>query len=68
MGERNESDDWKATGAHSFGIENSRGQWLKQWCSIQSFAISNTFFPKRPDTRATFVGPNGRPRQIDYIL
>ena len=41
---------------------------MKQWCTNNNMVITNTMFPKHPENRVTFVGPNGRPRQLDYIL
>jgi endonuclease/exonuclease/phosphatase family metal-dependent hydrolase len=68
IGERNEFDDPLFIGKHTIGTTNPRGAWLKRFCSFNGLAISNTLYPKRKENITTYVGPNLRPRQIDYIL
>ena len=63
-----EYDNERIIGNYGLNSENSRGQWMKQWSTNNNLAITNTFFSKRPCNRETFIGPNGRPRQLDYIL
>ena len=68
IGERNELDDPSFIGKHTIGNTNPRGAWLKQFCCLNGLAISNTLYPKCKENIATYIGPNLRPRQIDYIL
>ena len=68
VGSRLDQDHPATIGDFGLNMENSRGQWLKQWCTQQDLSIANTFFSKRPEFRTTHVGPSKRPRQIDYII
>jgi len=68
VGARNEHDNPKHVGMHGLGMENSRGQWLKQWCNLENMAISNTFFPKPEVKKITHTSSMGLLRQIDFIL
>ena len=68
VGSRLAQDNDASVGIHGLNNANMRGQWLKQWASSEKLCIANTFFSKRPQYRTTYTGPNGRPRQIDYIL
>ena len=61
-------DDPRTVGCFGAGPCKARGQWLKNWASTQDFVITNTFFQKQQQQYHTYVGPNGIPRQIDYIL
>ena len=67
-GSHTEGDDCRVIGMHGLNQENSRGQWLKYWATKERLMLTNTFFSKTPQLRTTFVGPNGRPRQLDYFL
>ena len=67
-GSRTDGDDWRIIGQHGHGDENPRGQWLKNWASERRLMITNTFFPKRPEQRATYMGPSQIPRQLDYVF
>ena len=68
VGERNEFDNPHFVGKHSCGVTNSRGAWLKRFCELKSLVIANTMYPKSKDAVTTFVGPNQRARQIDFVL
>ena len=65
---RLDSDNPKTIGAYGYNLENSRGQWLKSWCDTERLSILNTMFPKSDQHRITYIGPNKRPRQLDYFL
>lgn len=67
VGSCSEYDNSKVVGMCGLGQENQRGQWLKQWCDLENL-IGNTFYPKSHDRRVTYVGPNLRERQIDFIF
>jgi exonuclease III len=68
VGSRSDHDDFRVLGPHGLNLENCRGQWLKQWATLEDLVFANTFFSKPPAGRITHVGPSGRARQIDYIL
>ena len=68
VGSHTEGDDCRVVGMHGLNEENSRGQWLKHWATKERLMLTNTFFSKTPQLRTTLVGPNGRPRQLDYFL
>ena len=68
VGQQSEFDNPTTIGKHGLGIENSRGQWLKQWCTLEGLVITNTKFPKRDERKVTHIGPTGNQRQIDYIM
>lgn len=68
VGQRNEHDSQTHIGMHGMGSENSRGQWLKQWSTLENLIITNTFFAKHAESKITHTGPNGNTRQIDFIL
>eukprot|EP00973_Karenia_brevis_P026507 3658008-Karenia_brevis.AAC.1 len=63
-----EDDDPATIGPNGLNVENSRGQWLKQWATTQQLTIINTFYSKSPERRTTHIGTRGRGRQIDYFL
>ena len=63
-----EHDNSKVVGMCGLNDENARGQWLKQWCDTEYLTIANTIYPKSINDRVTYIGPNKRERQIDYIL
>ena len=68
IGERNDFDDSRFIGKHSIGITNPRGAWLKRYCCLNNLTIANTLYTKPEEQKVTYVGPNLRPRQIDFIL
>ena len=68
IGERNDCDNPQFIGRHSIGTTNPRGAWLKRFCCFNSLAIANTLYIKSEENVITYVGPNRRPRQIDFIL
>ena len=68
IGERSEFDDSRYVGKHSMGITNPRGAWLKRFCCFNSLTMASTLYPKPQERMATYIGPNLRPRQIDFIL
>ena len=68
IGERNEFDDPRYVGKHSIGITNPRGAWLKRFCCFNSLTLASTLYPKPQERMVTYIGPNSRPRQIDFIL
>jgi len=68
VGHRTDHDNPANVGMHGLGEENSRGQWLKQWCCLENMLIANTFFPKHPDSKFTHVSTNGNRRQIDFVI
>ena len=68
VGQQSEHDNPAIIGARGLGIESSRGQWLKQWCTLEDLVITNTCFPKRDDNKVTHIGPNGNRRQIVHFL
>ena len=68
VGERNEFDDSQFVGKHSMGTTNPRGAWLKRYCCFNSLTIANTLYPKPRERMVTYIGPNSRPRQIDFVL
>ena len=68
VGSRLDSDSSRVVGPCGLHSENSRGQWLKQWATLENLVITNTFFSKPMQSRMTHVGPSGHQRQIDFIL
>ena len=68
IGERNDFDDPRFIGKHSVGNTNPRGAWLKRFCCLNSITIANTLYTKPTEKITTYIGPNQRPRQIDFIL
>ena len=68
IGEQLETDDRRFVGSRTMGEQNYRGFMLKRYCEMHSLTIANSMFPKRDENIATYVGPNGRARQIDFIL
>ena len=68
VGERNEFDNSQYMGKHSMGTTNPRGAWLKRYCCFNSLTIANTLYPKPRERMVTYIGPNSRPRQIDFVL
>ena len=67
-GSRTNYDNERIIGKYGLNTENQKGQWMKLWATSINMVITNTFFSKRPCNRETFIGPNGCPRQLDYIL
>ena len=67
-GSRTEFDDPLVVGTCGLNRENSRGQWLKQWATMEEMMLCNTFFPKPQEKIITHTSARGRLRQIDYIL
>ena len=67
-GTMTDDDDPRTIGRYGIGPCNARGQWLKNWASTQDLVMTNTFFQKQRCNYHTYVGPNGIPREIDYIL
>ena len=68
IGQRAETDDRRFIGDRTMGEQNPRGFWLKRWCEMQSITIANSLYPKRDEQIATYASPNGRRRQIDFVL
>ena len=68
VGSRDDGDNNHIIGKHGLNETNTRGEWLKCWATAERLTICNTSFSKTIVNRTTFVGPNGRPRQLDYIL
>ena len=68
IGIRKDTDDKRFIGERTMGEGNYRGFWLKRWCEMQSLTIANSLYPKRDENIATYIGPNGRPRQIDFVM
>ena len=68
VGRRVDTDDKRTLGPFGIGDMNPRGDWLKQWATLENLVISNTYYDKPPAKRTTYIGPNGEERQIDFIL
>ena len=68
IGVRQVVDNQKLIGEWSIGEQNYRGFMLKRWCELHDVSITNTLYPKRREDIVTYVGPNKRERQIDYVL
>ena len=56
-------------GPWGLGDRNERGERLIDWCRLNEFMVSNTWFENHPRRRYTWISPGDRTRnQIDYIL
>ena len=57
------------TGKYGLGIQNERGQRLKQFCTENNLVVCNTFFQQSARRSYTWKSPGDICRnQIDYIL
>ena len=54
--------------ANTFNGENKRGDWMKHWLMLQSFAALNTMYRKNPAKQTTCRSPKGYEKQFDYII
>ena len=43
---------------------NKRGDWMKQWLTIQNFTALNTMYRKTPEKQATCKTPRGIEKQV----
>jgi endonuclease/exonuclease/phosphatase family metal-dependent hydrolase len=68
VGAHLDNDGHSAAGKHGYGTQNSRGQWLLTWASVNSFKIANTCFRKQDAKLVTHIGTRGQQSQLDYIL
>ncbi|GFN97591.1 craniofacial development protein 2-like protein [Plakobranchus ocellatus] len=56
-------------GPSGLGTVNVRGSRLIEWCKINDFIITNTWYQNHPRRRWTWKSPGDRSRnKIDYIL
>ena len=45
-----------------------KSDWLKSWLMLNDYSALNTMFRKTPQKQTSFVSPEGKEKQIDYIL
>ncbi|GFN98261.1 craniofacial development protein 2-like protein [Plakobranchus ocellatus] len=56
-------------GPSGIGTVNERGSWLIEWCQINDFTITNTWYQNHPRRQWTWKSPGDRSRnKIDYML
>ena len=56
-------------GHNGLGTQNERGSKLIEWCQMNEFIITNTWFENHPRRQWTWKSPGDRTRnKIDYIL
>ncbi|KAG1673509.1 Craniofacial development protein 2 [Nymphon striatum] len=56
-------------GPWGIGTENERGSKLIEWCQMNDFTITNTWFQNHPRRQWTWMSPGDRTRnKIDFIL
>ncbi|GFO25759.1 craniofacial development protein 2-like [Plakobranchus ocellatus] len=56
-------------GPSGIGTVNERGSRLIEWCQINDFTITNTWYQNHPSRQWTWKSPGDRNRnKIDYIL
>ena len=56
-------------GPYGLGTQNERGSKLIEWCQMNEFIITNTWFENHPRRQWTWKSPGDRTRnKIDYIL
>ena len=53
---------------HTLKEWNKRGDWIKQWLTIQNFTALNTMCRRKHEKQATYRSPTGTEKQFDYIL
>ena len=58
----------KSVGKYTLNESNERGDWLKSWLMLNDYSTLNTMFRKTPRKQTSFVSPEGKEKQIDYIL
>ena len=58
----------KSVGKYTLNESNKRGDWLKSWLMLNDYSALNTMFRKTPQKQTSFVHPEGKEKQIDYIL
>ena len=57
----------KSVGRYTLNESNKRGDWLKSWLMLNDYSALNTMFRKTPQKQTSFVSPEGKEKQIDYI-
>ncbi|GFO16045.1 craniofacial development protein 2-like protein [Plakobranchus ocellatus] len=56
-------------GPNGIGTVNKRGSSLIEWCQVNDFTITNTWYQNHPRRQWTWKSPGDRRRnKIDYIL
>ena len=68
LGDEETSGAFSAVGRHGLGPQNSRGQWAASWASSLHLKAVNTYFRKRTEKLITYTDPQGRTKQLDYLL
>ena len=58
----------KRVGRYTLNESNKRGDWLKSWLMLNDYSALNTMFRKTLQKQTSFVSPEGKEKQIDYIL
>ena len=58
----------KSVGRYTLNESSKRGGWLKSWLMLNDYSALNTMFRKTPREQTSFVSPEGKEKQIDYIL
>ena len=68
IGSHTNTDDTRTIDPFGGVKMNARGEWLKQWATLENLVITNTFYDKPPSKQTIYIGPHGQERQIDSIL
>ena len=68
VGDDDENEMHPSCGRFGYGEQNSRGQWLLTWSSVNALKISNTMFRKQNHKLTTHINAHGSTSQLDYIL
>jgi len=67
MGDWNAVNEGKVVGA--YGLGNMRGQRLVEFCKVNKYVVTNTWFKQEMRKRYTWKQPeDGNRYQLDYIL
>ena len=68
VGDDEDNDAHSSCGQFGYGQQNSRGQWLLTWSSVQNLKIANTMFRKQDHKLITHESAQEQTSQMDFIL